>query len=45
MVKKDYLMITLNKIRENYSSYEDYIINGLGVSEKELEDFREKYLD
>ncbi|MDY3373658.1 MULTISPECIES: tyrosine-protein phosphatase [Terrisporobacter] len=44
MVKREYLMITLDKIKESYSSYVEYIINDLGVSEKKLEIFREKYL-
>lgn len=44
MVKREYLMITLDKIKESYSSYVEYIINALGVSEKELEIFRKKYL-
>lgn len=44
LVKKEYLMITLDTIKNNYSSYRDYIINGLGVAEKELEVFKKNYL-
>lgn len=44
MVKKEYLMFTLATIKEKYSTYQDYVINELGVSQEELEIFRNNYL-
>lgn len=43
-VKEDYIMVTLNEIKKKYSSYEEYIINELGVTRNELNKLKEKYL-
>lgn len=44
-VKEEYLMIALNYIKKEYSSYEEYIIEGLKVTREELQTFRDKYLE
>lgn len=43
-VKEDYIMVTLNEIKKKYSSYEEYIINELGVTRNELNKLKENYL-
>lgn len=45
MVRKEYILITLKKIKSEFGTFENYFINGLSVTKSELETFKSKYLN
>jgi len=44
-VKKEYLSAALSAAETQYGSFENYVVNGLGVKPKEIEQIRDLYLE
>ena len=44
-VKKEFLAAALSAAEEQYGSFENYLVDGLGVTPKEIEQIRDMYLE
>lgn len=45
MIKEEFLNAALQTMKEEYGSINQFMINGLGISMKQKEDFKQKVLE